>query len=323
MSVKIMSLVWDCDLPREQKFILLAFADHANDNGDNIYPGLDRVAWKTGYSRRQIQRVIDELEQKGIMKSQGKSRLGTEIFSIVKEKLPTRPDYLPNKKTGRPPKVCDILSPTLPEENPEIEETDDVLEEVCDIPEKVCDISEKVCDIAMSQNPSLEPSLEPSNAPLSAAGLSAIGWPEMPAHPKNGGAAKALQNNLSKQAAGELDLGWLAESLQPLAKAFIKASSIIPTKFDYSRWRKDLIEISGRNYTPLQVENAVAQAKESELEIKAPGSIIYALISPKPVQPKAVRIEQPIEELMAQKAADHERRMAEIASKPKPASAGL
>ena len=44
MSVKAMSWVWDQDIPREQKFVLLAYADHADHDGGNIYPAVDTIA---------------------------------------------------------------------------------------------------------------------------------------------------------------------------------------------------------------------------------------------------------------------------------------
>lgn len=35
MSVKQMALVWDLDLPPNKRLVLLAYADHADDDGDN------------------------------------------------------------------------------------------------------------------------------------------------------------------------------------------------------------------------------------------------------------------------------------------------
>jgi hypothetical protein len=60
--------VWELDLPAPQKIVLLALADHADHEGRNVRPSLDLVAWKTGYSPRQVQRVVHELTQKGILR---------------------------------------------------------------------------------------------------------------------------------------------------------------------------------------------------------------------------------------------------------------
>ena len=77
MSVKIMGLVWDLDLPQNEKFVLLAYADHADHNGDNMFPGVALIAKKTGYSERSIQRTTRTLEDKGYLVANGKGPQGT------------------------------------------------------------------------------------------------------------------------------------------------------------------------------------------------------------------------------------------------------
>lgn len=66
MSVKVMAQVWELDLPQNEKFVLLAFADFADDDG-RCYPSVRRVAWKTGYDERQIKRLIGRLRERGLM----------------------------------------------------------------------------------------------------------------------------------------------------------------------------------------------------------------------------------------------------------------
>lgn len=62
MSVKVMAQVWALDLPQNLKFVLLAFADHADDEG-LCFPSISRVAWKTGYSERSIQSIVRKLDE--------------------------------------------------------------------------------------------------------------------------------------------------------------------------------------------------------------------------------------------------------------------
>lgn len=62
-----MSLVWECDLPPNQTFVLLAMADHAHDDGSRCYPSVAKLAWKCGYSRRQVQNIIQALRKKAIL----------------------------------------------------------------------------------------------------------------------------------------------------------------------------------------------------------------------------------------------------------------
>ena len=59
MSVKLMSMVFDADIPdlgtdkgkkvtaSTAAFVLLALADHANDEGDNVYPSITLLQNKT------------------------------------------------------------------------------------------------------------------------------------------------------------------------------------------------------------------------------------------------------------------------------------
>jgi len=60
MSVKAMAWVWDQDIPRDEKFLLLAYADHADHEGNNIFPAIDTIVKKTGYSRRSVQRITQK-----------------------------------------------------------------------------------------------------------------------------------------------------------------------------------------------------------------------------------------------------------------------
>ena len=68
MSIYLMSVVWTLDLPRHVVFFLLTLADHASDDGTNIYPSIRYLSWKTGYSERQIQRLLKILLQEGILR---------------------------------------------------------------------------------------------------------------------------------------------------------------------------------------------------------------------------------------------------------------
>ena len=77
MSVKIMGLVWDLDLPQNEKFVLLAYADHADHNGRNMFPAVETIAKKTGYSQRSVQRTTHSLEEKGYLIADGKGPKGT------------------------------------------------------------------------------------------------------------------------------------------------------------------------------------------------------------------------------------------------------
>lgn len=67
MSVKVMGLVWDEPMERGMKFVLLAYADHADHEGGNIFPAIETISKKTGYDERSVQRLTTKLEQAGYL----------------------------------------------------------------------------------------------------------------------------------------------------------------------------------------------------------------------------------------------------------------
>lgn len=71
MSAKLMGQVFDLDLPPNEKFVLIAYYDHAAHNGRDIFPAIGLVASKTGYSEREVQRVTRMLESNRFLIADG------------------------------------------------------------------------------------------------------------------------------------------------------------------------------------------------------------------------------------------------------------
>lgn len=69
MSVRIMTLVWDLDLPTLEKLVLLALADCASDEGE-CWPSISTLCRKTGAGERTIQRSINSLVAAGVLHRQ-------------------------------------------------------------------------------------------------------------------------------------------------------------------------------------------------------------------------------------------------------------
>lgn len=61
MSIKVMSKTWDALLPRPEKFILLAYADRAADDGTSVFPAISTIATKTSYEARAVQMITRKL----------------------------------------------------------------------------------------------------------------------------------------------------------------------------------------------------------------------------------------------------------------------
>lgn len=84
MSVKIMGAVWDLDnsqISREEKYVLLAYTDHADHDGNNMYPSIETICIKTGYKERAAQMITKSLVKKGYLIASGKGRNGTNKWS--------------------------------------------------------------------------------------------------------------------------------------------------------------------------------------------------------------------------------------------------
>jgi DnaA-like protein/helix-turn-helix protein len=91
MSVKAMSLVWDFKCPQlingiqfrpSHKFTLLAYADHADHLGKNIWPAVPTIARKTGFEDRSVQRLTNDLEAMGLLIEDGQGPRGTNKWCL-------------------------------------------------------------------------------------------------------------------------------------------------------------------------------------------------------------------------------------------------
>lgn len=137
MSAKTMGQVWDLDIPHNQLLVLLAMTDHADHSGGNMYPSMGLIAHKTGYSERQVKRVIKALVSAGILILE---KIGNGTVNVY------RVDFS-NAKKKEPYKTRDKMSPPQ-------EATHDKMSQ-----EGGHSYVTPTHDIAMSPEPSLEPSL--------------------------------------------------------------------------------------------------------------------------------------------------------------------
>lgn len=90
MSVRIMSLVFEnTELSSTEKLVMLALADHANDEGKSIYPSQNRLSRKTGLARPTVNRHIHSLVDKGYLKTVGyrEDRANVLELEIIVEML--------------------------------------------------------------------------------------------------------------------------------------------------------------------------------------------------------------------------------------------
>lgn len=68
MSIHLMSLVWEVNFATPtQKLVMLRLADYADDDGNSVFPSIDRLARQVGASKRQTQYAVRALEGVGLM----------------------------------------------------------------------------------------------------------------------------------------------------------------------------------------------------------------------------------------------------------------
>lgn len=115
MSIKLVSQVWELDLPRNEKLIALALADHGDDDGAYIFPSVPRIAWKTGYEERQVQTILRALEARGLIRVVAYPKGGRGKATEYKMDIHKCAKLAP----FRPPKDADI-APYIDEKDADI-----------------------------------------------------------------------------------------------------------------------------------------------------------------------------------------------------------
>ncbi|MDE2106320.1 MAG: helix-turn-helix domain-containing protein [Patescibacteria group bacterium] len=117
MSAKIMGQVYDLELPANEQGVLLALADHADHDGENVFPSNGLIAWKIGCSEDTVSRIKKKLEQRGILitvkAQQGRSKLHRLNLSAGIKKKPYKSDNPPQLAGGRnlPPPANGTVHP--------------------------------------------------------------------------------------------------------------------------------------------------------------------------------------------------------------------
>ncbi len=62
-----MGQIWGLVLTEPERSVMMALADHADDDGSNCYPGMEYLEWKVDKSERQLRRVITRLVDLGVV----------------------------------------------------------------------------------------------------------------------------------------------------------------------------------------------------------------------------------------------------------------
>ena len=78
MSIKLMSIAWDMDIPSTEKMVLLCLCDYADDNGRSCYPAISTLAKRTSKNARTVQRALRWLEKSKICVSNTRAGTSTD-----------------------------------------------------------------------------------------------------------------------------------------------------------------------------------------------------------------------------------------------------
>ena len=99
MSVNLMTMVFRCNVPELKtdkgktvpdstaKFVLLALADHANDEGEGAYPSIKTICKKTNLSTATVVNALNALRFNGFTELMGRSKRETFNYTILVAKI--------------------------------------------------------------------------------------------------------------------------------------------------------------------------------------------------------------------------------------------
>lgn len=90
MSVKVMTWVWEhSPVAGNERLVLLAIADNADDAGSNAWPSVRTLAHKTRLDARTVQRVVRRLCEGGHLKvTPSAGRGGANLYQVVMHHQP-------------------------------------------------------------------------------------------------------------------------------------------------------------------------------------------------------------------------------------------
>lgn len=192
MSAKLMGLVWDLDIPHPMAWVLMALADHADHDGGSLFVGQRLLSWKTGYSERQIRRILEQLELAKIIipEDGGRGRGLKQNYRIIMDNAPRKPKMDSTKKRTKWPVNSDDDSGEKPDNMTGLNSEKSgqnghlIADKMAGFPEAksghfdqekrtFCQQKADISDISHDKErariePSIEPSKEPSCSPASA-----------------------------------------------------------------------------------------------------------------------------------------------------------
>lgn len=83
--------------------VLLVLANFADDSGGNVFPSIGRIAWQTGYSERQVYRIMGELKKAGTVRLTRRAHANHPAhYRLALGGVPRKPDFCPQNRDDDP-----------------------------------------------------------------------------------------------------------------------------------------------------------------------------------------------------------------------------
>lgn len=112
MSAKVMGQVYDYVTSAREQAVLLALADHADHNGDNAFPSVALIAWKTGMSDRGVQLILARLRERSVLVEQRAAHAQRpRTYRIVLNALDPKPAFRPKRGVAHAPQTGEVAAP--------------------------------------------------------------------------------------------------------------------------------------------------------------------------------------------------------------------
>jgi hypothetical protein len=283
MSVKIMNMVWDMEMDKDEKLVLLAYADCADNNGGSIYPAVSTIAKKTGYSQRSIQRHTRSLEKHGWLVSDGygAGRNKTNRWHIpVVEGVLLSPFTEMNSATVMTPLETEKVT-SVQEKAPSMTLKGDTImasfetEKVTPVQERVTSLQEKVPSMTLKGDTVMSPesSLTVINPSINARELASQEIEEITQKEKSRELAELAQAQSRNAWSGREKF---PEPIRDLLDAFVQTTGQRPSKGQLTDWLATGQEWLEIGITAADLRAAYARAKPPDgrgFLVTRPGSL--------------------------------------------------
>lgn len=176
MSARVSGKVWELELDPTEKLVLLALADHADHEGNNVRPGNDLLVAKTGLSERTIGQKIASFIERGILEPENTKTGRGKIreFSVDPDRCTRRQYFIDRERNRAEKKQQKVEAGSTDTPSKGRSEFDRLNSERSNLAQqKVESDAEKVESDGKTYKeyePSIEPSIEPSSSEPSAPG---------------------------------------------------------------------------------------------------------------------------------------------------------